>query len=143
GGGEVKRRVECAQVGGRQRGRQALQPITTEWSSHEWVYFLQGLPPTLTAADLGALDAAFYFTASGNAEILAAWFPRALAAGYAPAEAALTAFLLRVGRRKFLVPLYRALLAAPGGRARAQEIYRRARPNYHAVATSTLDALLG
>ncbi|RZK22231.1 MAG: aminopeptidase, partial [Hymenobacter sp.] len=44
-----------------------LQPITTEWSSHEWVHFLQNLPPTPTAADLAALDAAFHFTASGNA----------------------------------------------------------------------------
>jgi len=119
-----------------------LQPITTEWSSHEWVHFLQGLPPTLTAADLGALDAAFRFTASGNAEILAAWFPLALRAGHAPADAALENFLRHVGRRKFLVPLYRALLAVPGGRARAQRIYKEARPNYHSVATGTIDALL-
>jgi len=119
-----------------------LQPITTEWASQEWEHFLRGLPPTLTAADLAQLDDTFQFTASGNVEILAAWFPLALRAGYAPADAALAGFLQHVGRRKFLVPLYRALLATPGGRARAQEIYRRARPNYHAVATSTLDALL-
>jgi leukotriene-A4 hydrolase len=119
-----------------------LQPITTEWSSHEWVHFLQGLPPTLSAADLGALDAAFHFTASGNAEILAAWFPLALRAGYGVADAALENFLRHVGRRKFLVPLYRALLATPGGRARAQRIYKEARPNYHSVATGTIDALL-
>ncbi|MGI4761807.1 MAG: M1 family metallopeptidase [Janthinobacterium lividum] len=117
-----------------------LQPVTAEWSSHEWVHFLQGLPPTLAAADLGALDAAFQFTGSGNAEILAAWFPLALRAGYAAADAALENFLRHVGRRKFLVPLYRALLAAPGGRAQA--IYKEARPNYHSVATGTLDALL-
>jgi leukotriene-A4 hydrolase len=119
-----------------------LQPITTEWSSHEWVHFLQGLPPSLAAADLQALDNAFYFTTSGNAELLATWFPLALRAGYAPADAALSTFLRHVGRRKFLVPLYRALLATPGGRARAQAIYQLARPNYHSVATSTLDALL-
>jgi leukotriene-A4 hydrolase len=120
----------------------ALVPATASWSSHEWVHFLQGLSPTLPAAELAALDAAFRFTASGNAELLAAWFPLALRAEYAPADAALTQFLLHVGRRKFLVPLYRALLATPNGRARAQEIYRQARPNYHSVATSTLDALL-
>ena len=120
----------------------SLQPITTEWSSQEWEHFLRGLPPTLSAADLAKLDAVFHFTVSGNAELLAAWFPLALRAGYAPADAALTNFLLHVGRRKFLVPLYRALLATPGGRRRAQDIYRQARPNYHAIATSTLDALL-
>jgi aminopeptidase N len=120
----------------------ALVSATAEWSSHEWVHFLQGLSPTLPAAELAALDAAFRFTASGNAELLAAWFPLALRAGYAPADAALTNFLWHVGRRKFLVPLYRALLATPNGRARAQEIYRQARLNYHSVATSTLDTLL-
>ena len=119
-----------------------LQHLTTEWSSHEWVHFLQGLPLTRTAAYLGALDAAFHFTASGNAEILAAWFPLALRVGYGAADAALENFLWHIGRRKFLVPLYRALLAVPGGRARAQHIYKEARPNYHSVATGTIDALL-
>ena len=120
-----------------------LQPITTEWSSQEWERLLRSLPPTPTAADLARLDAAFHFTTSNNAELLATWFPLALRAGYAPATVALENFLCHVGRRKFLVPLYRALLAAPGGQARAQEIYRLARPNYHSVATSTLDELVG
>ena len=120
----------------------ALQPITTEWASQEWEHFLRGLPPTLSADDLSRLDDAFHFTASGNAELLAAWFPLALRAGYAPADAALENFLRHVGRRKFLVPLYRALLATPGGRARARALYRLARPNYHSVATSTLDEMV-
>ena len=116
---------------------------TTAWSSHEWVHLLHGLSPALPARELAALDAAFGFTASGNAEILAAWFPLTLGAGYAPAGPALELFLHHVGRRKFLVPLYRALLATPGGPARARAIYAGARPNYHSVATGTLDALLG
>jgi len=120
----------------------SLQPIITEWSSQEWEHFLRGLPPTLSAADLAGLDAVFHFTASGNAELLTAWFSLALRAGYAPADAPLANFLRHVGRRKFLVPLYRALLATPGGRARAQTVYRLARPNYHSVATSTLDSLV-
>jgi hypothetical protein len=119
-----------------------LLPVSTEWSSHEWVHFLHGLPPTLTAAQLQALDEALAFTTSGNAEILTAWFPHTLRAGYAAAGPALEKFLRHVGRRKFLVPLYRALLATPDGPARARAIYAEARPNYHSVATGTLDAML-
>ena len=115
---------------------------TNSWSSHEWVYFLHGLPPTASAAQLAALDAAFHFTSSGNAEILTAWFPLALRAGYADVDQALDKFLLHVGRRKFIVPLYRAMLATPGGPERARSLYAQARPNYHSVATGTLDALL-
>ena len=120
----------------------SLHPGTTDWSSHEWVHFLNGLPPTLSAAELTDLDTAFHFTASGNAEILAAWFPHTVRAGYTAAEPALENFLMHVGRRKFLVPLYRALLATPDGRNRARAIYNKARPNYHSVATGTIDALL-
>ena len=120
----------------------SLLPATAAWSSHEWVHFLHGLSPTFAASQLADLDAAFGFTASGNSEILAAWFPHTLRAGYAAASPALEKFLHHVGRRKFLVPLYRALLATPDGPARARAIYQDARPNYHSVATGTLDALL-
>ncbi|GGG54449.1 M1 family metallopeptidase [Hymenobacter glacieicola] len=126
-----------------QTGTPASALTTAAWTSHEWVHFLHGLPSELTAEQLIELDAAFEFTHSGNSEILAAWFPLTIAGGYAPAEAALHQFLTRVGRRKFLVPLYRALLATPGGAERARRIYAEARGNYHAVATSTFDALLG
>ena len=120
----------------------ALVSGTTEWSSHEWVHFLHGLPPTLSVGRLQELDEAMHFTASGNAEILTAWFPHTIRAGYAAADAALEKFLHHVGRRKFIVPLYQAMLALPNGRFRAQSIYAEARKNYHSVATGTLDALL-
>jgi aminopeptidase N len=126
-----------------ERGTPAADLVVSEWSTHEWVHFVQGLPRSLSGGQIAQLDAAFGLTESSNAEILAAWLPVALAAGYLPAQEATQRFLLRVGRRKFLVPLYKALLALPDGQAHAQAIYARARPNYHAVATSTFDALLG
>lgn len=126
-----------------QQGTLAADLRTTNWSSHEWVHFLHGLPAGLPAEKLAELDAAFGFTQSGNAEILAAWFPHTIAAGYSPADEALRQFLTHVGRRKFLTPLYKALLATPGGLERARQLYTKARPNYHSVATSTFDSLVG
>ncbi|UOG72980.1 M1 family metallopeptidase [Hymenobacter tibetensis] len=126
-----------------QHGTPATELQPAEWSSHEWVHFLHGLPTALSIEKVAELDAAFGFTQSGNAEILAAWFPRTIAAGYSPADEALRQFLTHVGRRKFLTPLYKALLATPGGREKAQQLYAVARPNYHAVATSTFDSLVG
>jgi hypothetical protein len=40
------------------------------------------------------------------------------------------------------MPLYRGLVATDAGRARALEIYAKARPTYHPVAVSSVDALL-
>ena len=111
-----------------------------DWNTQQWLRFLDGLPAD--ASLLAALDEARDFTNSGNSEILAAWLAIAIAADYQPAMPRLQQFLLEVGRRKFLVPLYKALLAAPDGRARAMAIYRQARPRYHSVSTGTLDKLL-
>ncbi len=121
----------------------AAELVTAGWSSHEWVHFVRLLPETLSADSLADLDAAFQFTESNNAEILAQWFQHTIRAEYAPAGAALARFLTTVGRRKFLVPLYKGLMQTAAGSAEARRIYALARPNYHAVATSTFDELVG
>jgi hypothetical protein len=51
-------------------------------------------------------------------------------------------FLINTGRRKFLEPLYKALIKTEKGREMARDIYEQARPNYHFVAVNTIDKLL-
>ena len=88
------------------------------------------------------LDSFGNFTASGNAEISMAWLLKAIKNHYHPADKKLEEFLLQVGRRKFLTPLYGELAKTEEGKSRAKAIYARARPNYHYVARNTLDNLL-
>jgi len=110
------------------------------WSSHEWLHFLRHLPNDMTQMDLKKLDEAFSFTVSGNSEVLNAWFQRTIPAGYKPADKVLENFLMTVGRRKFLKPLYEALyLKDP---QKAKRIYKNSRENYHSVSTQTLDAII-
>ena len=52
-------------------------------------------------------------------------------------------FLLSVGRRKFLKPLYEELAKTKEGKARARAVYLQARPRYHSVAVRTIDQILG
>ena len=115
---------------------------TKDWSSHEWLHFIRMLPEQMTQQQMSELDKAFNFTTSGNSEVLAAWLLHAINNKYTTADKALDTFLTNVGRRKFLVPIYKALAATPEGKKKALEIYARARPNYHTVSTVTLDELL-
>ncbi|MDB2317610.1 M1 family metallopeptidase [Flavobacteriales bacterium] len=110
------------------------------WSSHEWLHFLRHLPKKLTKKDLKKLDLAFNFSKSGNAELLNAWFLRTIPVGYKPAEKPLEDFLMTVGRRKFLKPLYEALYLKD--LRRAKRIYENARANYHSVSQEALDELI-
>jgi len=116
---------------------------TGAWSTQEWLHFLEALGPELDARGMGELDRRFELTSSGNAEVLCVWLRLTLQHRYTPADAALRRFLLGVGRRKFLTPLYKQWASTPEGLADARAFYRVARPRYHAVSRGTLDALLG
>ncbi len=130
------------QVGAFVGGAGAKTLETEGWSSHEWLHFVRNLPKGLTGAQMTELDNAFKFTRSGNSEVLAAWFQHTIANRYIMADQALDSFLIHVGRRKFLTPIYRSLKES-GQILRARDVYGRARPNYHSVSTGTIDELLG
>lgn len=120
----------------------AADLATAEWSTHEWRHFLRNLPKDITVDQMTELDAAFNFTNSGNSEILAAWFENSINNNYAVAYPKLEEFLINVGRRKFLAPLYQALSETEDGMEFALQVYAKARPNYHYVSTQTIDQML-
>jgi hypothetical protein len=89
------------------------------------------------------LDAAFGLTASGNNEVAFQWLLMSIRSGYAAADARLGNFLVSIGRRKYIKPLYEELAKTPAGRERAVSIYRQAREGYHPIARTTIDGILG
>jgi aminopeptidase N len=114
------------------------------WTTAERLRFLNGLPRELATQRLAELDRAFSFSQSGNAETLFAWLKLAIGNRYEPAVPATERFLTAMGRRKFVAPLFQALVEeGEWGRPIAIRIYRRARPSYHAVTTGTVDKTLG
>ena len=126
------------------KGGQFARELETEnWMTPEWLHFVRLLPDTMEFAQMQELDKAYGFTTIGNSEIQAAWFEKVIPNNYEASDAASKKFLIEVGRRKFLVPIYKAILKSAAGKERAEAIYQEARPNYHAVSRETLDKLLG
>jgi aminopeptidase N len=120
----------------------ALAGTTSAWSTQEWIHFVDTLPRDLDAARLAALDTQFHLTDSANAEIAHVWFRLAIAAHYQAANAAMERYMIRIGRRKLIVPLYRDLAATADGLTLARRIYEQARPGYHSMARDVIDPLL-
>jgi hypothetical protein len=113
-----------------------------EWSTQEWLQFLRSLPPAPDRARMGELDRTFNLTNRGNAEILFQWLMMSIRSKYERAYPALERFLIEVGRRKYIRPLYQELVNTPEGLQRAQAIYRKARPGYHPISQITVDELI-
>jgi hypothetical protein len=135
---------------------------TSGFTTHHWLHLLRklhtradGSPGRLSREEMAGLDARFHFTQTQNAEIACDWFVLSIQSDYRPAYQAMHDFLLKVGRRKFLMPIYEALLAQyvvkdgkyewafAQGKEMATEIFLQAEPGYHSVAARSLRELLG
>jgi leukotriene-A4 hydrolase len=114
----------------------------TEWTTQEWLHFLDGFPRRVVARRLADLDATYRLTQTGNNEIAHSWLRIAIRNSYEPAYERLATYLQTIGRRKLIKPLYEDLMKTSQGAARAREIYRTARPNYHPIAAATLDDIV-
>ncbi|MFY8137298.1 MAG: M1 family metallopeptidase [Flavobacteriales bacterium] len=111
-----------------------------DWSYQEKVYFITSIKD-VSAAQMKALDRAFNITSTKNNEVLFAWLELAIRKNYSTAYDELESFLVEVGRRKFVAPLYEALVET-NQKDLAVKIYTKARPNYHSVTIETIDKML-
>jgi leukotriene-A4 hydrolase len=127
---------------------QAAQIPTAKWTTHEWLHFLRSLQDQFAASTSASvsrmtqLDEAFHLTRSGNSEIAFQWLLMSIRNHYEPANQRLEEFLMTIGRRKFIKPLYEELVKTPEGKERAVAIYRRARSTYHPIAVASIDEVL-
>ncbi len=113
-----------------------------DWSVHHWQYFLTTLPNKLKLEQLSALDSRFNFTHSSNAEIAFAWFIVAIENHYVAALPAIEKYLEKIGRGKFVRPLYSALKSS-GFADKASDIYQKSRAGYHPSIINQLDKIVG
>ena len=114
------------------------------WTSAERQRFLQELPKELPEADLAALDDALALSGSTNNEELFLWLELGLQNRYEAVVPATETFLANVGRRKFVAPLFEALMEQGSwGQPIAKRIYAKTRPSYHSVTQETVDGTVG
>ena len=115
---------------------------TAEWTLHEWLHFINNLPVDLAVDKMAELDKAYNLTNSNNAEIAHAWYLLSLHAGYNNVLPAMEDYLINIGRRKLIVPLYKKLAESEQGKAWAMKVYKKARQGYHPLAQGTVDGIL-
>ena len=117
----------------------ASQIDTSNWSSHEWLTFIRNLDSSIGPDKCSELDQRFGFTKSGNSEVKFAWFMKAIPSGYEGCDKAVFDFLSLVGRRKFVLPLFKMLAKNNRLAESAHELFMKVRNSYHSVTANSVD----
>jgi leukotriene-A4 hydrolase len=123
-------------------GTLAPKKFGLDWVTQQWLYFLDNMPATLTAKQLGDLDKAYGFTRSENAQIEFSWLVLVVKNNYQPSFPRLEEFLKTIGRRILIEPLYTDLMKTSSGTEFAKRVYAKARPGYHPDTVKAIDAIV-
>lgn len=138
-----------------------LKNVTRSWTTHHYLHFLRNLD-SLSFANMRFLDSIFHFSMTMNSEIAFDWCMLSIKSKYTPTYPFIKEFLNRVGRRKFVLPIYDFLIQE--GQKRAQfwmkanntnsfdmpkipelklafDAYETARDGYHSVTRNSIDGL--
>ena len=111
------------------------------WSPTEWQLYLESAPRPCTFC--GELDRTWSLTASRNMEVLVSWLVLACESGHAAVLPRVEEILGRVGRTKYVKPLFKALAGRPETRALARTLFERFRATYHPITQQVVGATLG
>ena len=124
-------------------GRAPTDDEGKAWSATEWQLYLEGTPHPSPKALCEDLEARFSLTASKNMEILVSWLVLACESGHAATVLPrVDEVLSRVGRTKYVKPLFAALAKRPETAPHARELFERLRATYHPITQQAVRSLL-
>ena len=104
----------------------------------EWLTFIRHLPSDIDNKKMNILDQNLAFSQWTNAEIQFEWFMKSISSNYTAAYPYLKLFLEKIGRRKFILPLYEALYENENTRKNALDWFHQFKKNYHAVSRNSI-----
>ncbi|HEY3445478.1 MAG TPA: M1 family metallopeptidase [Myxococcales bacterium] len=118
------------------------EALAKSWTPAEWSLYLEALPQPAPRELCEELDRRFALGKSGNYEVLVAWLGLAASSGYEAAIPKVEEVLGKVGRMKYLKPLYTALAKVGATKANARRCFERYADGYHPIARGGIEGIL-
>jgi len=138
-----KKQVKWIKVKGRKkRKKQIIQLTRDKYIAQEWQAFIRRLPQKIDPILMRKLDKNLNFKNWGNTEIMYEWYLLGIRSGYEDIRQPMEKFLIKIGRRKYLAPVYTELAKTPENKAWAEKVYEKAKPNYHYVSKNSIEKIL-
>jgi len=127
--------------GKKKRRKFIVQIKRTDFIVQEWQTFIYSLPKKISKEKLKKLDSYFSFKNCGNSEIMTDWFLLGIQNDYLELNPEIRRFLTKVGRRKYILPIYQELLKNKKTNSLAKNIYKTSKGNYHSISIKLIESL--
>jgi hypothetical protein len=137
------KKVRWVKVKGKKKKRK--QPYTEQldtkaYITQEWQTYLRSLSLSIDTARLDQMDRYAQFSDANN-ELKFEWFLLNIRKENRSIRPKLRTFLIETGRRKYILPLYRALAVHPEDKEWARSVFKEAQGGYHSVSRNSISAV--
>ena len=138
-----KKEIKWIKIKGRKRKKKQINQLTRDkYIAQEWQLFIRRLPNKIDPEWMRNLDKNLNFKNWGNAEIMNEWYILGINSGYEDIRPNMEKFLIKVGRRKYIAPIYQELAKTPENLIWAREVFDKAKNNYHYISRTTVQEIL-
>lgn len=111
-------------------------------TTQEWIAFIRFLEKDLDTNVMKIIDDQLEFSTNANSEIKTEWFLLGINMDWQEIQNDIRDFLIHVGRRKFLEPIYTELAKTPKNKQFAEKVFEKAQYFYHAISKNTIKTIL-
>lgn len=138
-----KKEIKWIKIKGRKKKKKQIIQLTRDkYIAQEWQAFIRRLPKKIDPEYMRSLDKNLNFKNWGNTEIMTEWYILGINSGYDDIRPNMEKFLMKIGRRKYLAPIYTALAKDPENLKWAKSVFEKAKESYHYVSRSTVEEIL-
>jgi aminopeptidase N len=138
-----KKEIKWIKIKGRKRKKKQINQLTRDkYIAQEWQLFIRRLPKKIDPELMRNLDKNLNFKNWGNAEIMNEWYILGINSGYEDIRPNMEKFLMKVGRRKYIAPIYQELTKTPENLIWARAVFEKAKNNYHYISRTTVQEIL-
>jgi hypothetical protein len=112
-----------------------------DFITQEWQMFIRYLPNSISIDKLERLNEYFVFNSTENAELALDWYTKCINSRYDGVLPDIERFLRKIGRRKFVLPLYETLYKNDHYKNFARTLFNSHKQYYHSVTRNSVEKL--
>ncbi len=124
------------------QGKLPSKAQVKDWHRYQILSFLQGLPKTVSVEDCKTLEDILELEKRNDDYFLSYFYATCILSGYREIMPRVEAFVERIGRMLYLLPIVRAMTEADWSRNQTRRLFKSARERQHPVTAAAVEEFL-
>lgn len=125
-----------------QQGTRPTREQVAGWRRYQVLSFLQGLPAEIPMEDCSYLEQVLNLEKANDAAYFSYFYSACISSGYQQILPRVNAYLEKVGRMLYVLPIFRAIIQTEWSRSHARPLFEQIKTHHHQITVNMMQRLL-